>query len=72
MLKSDKSRQAGAALGDNGVEIELGVWIDDPDQGQSSLRGAILKDTLAAFRAGGIEIPYPTRDVRVVQGPPIS
>ncbi len=55
-----------AALGDNGVEIELGVWIADPDQGQLGLRGAILKDALRAFRAEGIEIPFPQRDIRVV------
>jgi small-conductance mechanosensitive channel len=30
------------------------------------LRGAILKDVLAAFRTEGIEIPFPKRDVRVV------
>ncbi|MGE0355471.1 MAG: mechanosensitive ion channel family protein [Burkholderiales bacterium] len=55
-----------AALGDNGVEIELGVWIADPDQGQLGLRGAILKDALRAFRAEGIEIPFPQRDIRMV------
>jgi small-conductance mechanosensitive channel len=55
-----------AALGDNGIEMELGVWIADPDQGQLGLRGAILKDVLEAFRAEGIEIPFPQRDVRLV------
>ncbi len=58
-----------AALGDNGVEIELGVWIADPEKGQLGLRGAILKDALAAFRAEGIEIPFPQRDVRIVSAP---
>ena len=38
-------------------------WIADPDQGQAALRGAILKDVLEAFRAEGIEIPFPQRDV---------
>jgi small-conductance mechanosensitive channel len=57
-----------AALGDNGIEIELGVWIGDPDQGQMSLKGEILKDVLQALRAEGIEIPFPQRDVRLVGG----
>jgi len=57
-----------AALGDNGIELELAAWIADPDQGQMLLRGAILKDVLEAFRAEGIEIPFPQRDVRVVSG----
>lgn len=55
-----------SALGDNGIDVELGAWIADPDQGQATLRGAILKDILEAFRAGGIEIPFPHRDVRFV------
>jgi small-conductance mechanosensitive channel len=55
-----------ANLGDNGIEVELGAWIADPDQGQAALRGAILKDVLEAFRSEGIEIPFPQRDVRVV------
>jgi len=57
------------ALGDSGIEVELGAWISDPDQGQSALRGAILLDALEAFRAEGIEIPFPQRDVRIVQAP---
>jgi small-conductance mechanosensitive channel len=54
-----------AALGDNGVDVELVAWIADPDQGQAALRGEILKEILAAFRAEGIEIPFPQREVRV-------
>lgn len=55
------------ALGDNGIEIEASAWIPDPDQGQAALRGAILKEVLEAFRAEGIEIPFPQRDVRIVR-----
>jgi small-conductance mechanosensitive channel len=55
-----------AALGDNGIDIELSAWIADPDQGQAVLRGEILKRALASFRAEGIEIPFPQRDVRLI------
>jgi small-conductance mechanosensitive channel len=61
-----------AALGDNGIDIELAVWIADPDQGQMQLRGEILKDVLEAFRAEGIEIPFPKRDVRVLGAQPLA
>ena len=58
------------ALGDNGIEVELGLWIADPDQGQAALRGAILKEALETFRAQGIEIPFPQREVRLAGTPP--
>jgi len=54
------------ALGDNGIEMEAGFWIADPDQGQMSLRGDILRAVLEKFRGAGIEIPFPQRDIRVV------
>ncbi len=57
-------------LGDNGIDVELGAWIADPDQGQGALRGAILKEALEAFRAEGIEIPFPQREVRWTGVPP--
>ena len=58
-----------AALGDNGIDVECGFWIADPDQGQSALRGAVLRGALEAFRAEGIEIPFPKRDVTVLSPP---
>ncbi len=60
-----------ASLGDNGVDVELAAWIADPDQGQAALRGAMLKEILDTFRAEGIEIPFPQRDVRLY-GPAAS
>ena len=50
---------------------ELAAWIADPDQGQAALRGAMLKEILDTFRAEGIEIPFPQRDVRLY-GPAAS
>jgi len=60
------------ALGDNGIEVEMGAWISDPDQGQMALRGAILKEVLEAFRTEGIEIPFPQRDIRLIGSPPLA
>ena len=61
---------ASAALvkgfGDNGVDLSLIVWISDPAVGEGKLRSDLLLDILASFRAHGIDIPYPRRDVRVL------
>ena len=53
-------------IGDNGVELELTVWIRDAEEGQGSLRSGIYLDVLHAFRQEGVEIPYPQREVRVM------
>ena len=52
-------------LGDNGIELDLVVWIGDADQGQPSLRSELLIAILDTFRAHEIEIPFPQREVRV-------
>ena len=51
-------------FGENGIDLELGVWIKDPENGQLSLRSALNKAILRSFRANGIRIPFPQRDVR--------
>jgi small-conductance mechanosensitive channel len=53
-------------LGDNGVELELTVWIKDPAVGEADLKSALFKDILRGFKAAGIEIPYPHREIRMI------
>ena len=54
------------SLGENGIDLELTTWIRDPEQGQVSLGSGILLETWRSFREHGIEVPFPRRDVRVV------
>jgi small-conductance mechanosensitive channel len=56
-------------LGDNGIQLELTVWIDDPEKGEADLRSELLKDILRTFRAKGIEVAAPRRDVRRIATP---
>ena len=53
-------------LGDNGIELELTTWIRDAEEGQGSLRSGIFLEVLRAFRAAGIEIPTPQREIRLL------
>jgi small-conductance mechanosensitive channel len=51
-------------FGDNGINLELRVWIDDPDnrgKARTDLNLLIWKD----FRKAGISIPFPQRDVYI-------
>jgi small-conductance mechanosensitive channel len=57
-------------LADNGVELELGVWLADQEQGTQDVRSAINLAILNEFRARGIEIPFPQREVRLLQQAP--
>ena len=54
---------------DNGVELELAAWVEDPEQGKSKLRSEIFLSIWQEFKAHGIEIPYPQREVRVLAVP---
>ncbi len=55
-----------ARLGESGIDLELGLWIADPENGQLALRSAINRTVLRAFRERGIRIPFPQREVRIV------
>jgi small-conductance mechanosensitive channel len=50
------------ALGERGIELELIAWIGDPNL-DNTLRSELYRDLLRTFRAEGIGIPYPRRDV---------
>lgn len=53
-------------FGDSGIELELGVWLGDPENGQLALRSELNLAIWKAFQTANIEIPFPQRDVRLV------
>jgi small-conductance mechanosensitive channel len=55
-------------LADNGIDLEIGFWIEDPERGSQNVRSDVSVAILAACKAGGIEIPYPRREVRLLSG----
>jgi small-conductance mechanosensitive channel len=52
-------------FGDNGIDLQLSVWIDDPEQGINDVRSAINLAIWRAFKARGITIPFPQRDLHL-------
>lgn len=54
---------------DNGIDLELGVWIADAEQGQLGLRSDIYLEIWREFQKQGIESPYPQHDIRIVSQP---
>lgn len=54
------------AFGADGIDLEVGFWIRDPEEGTLAVRSEIARMVLRRFAAEGIEIPFPQRDVRIV------
>jgi len=54
------------AFADSGINLELGFWVGDPEEGVQQLRSDINLAIWRTFQAGGIEIPYPQREVRLL------
>jgi len=51
---------------ESGVDLELGVWIGDPEHGVLGIRSELYLEIWRAFQEAGIEIPYPQREVRIL------
>jgi small-conductance mechanosensitive channel len=58
------------AFADNGIELELAVWVEDPEQGKTNLRSDIYYGIWREFKAHGIVIPFPQREVRLLGDAP--
>jgi small-conductance mechanosensitive channel len=50
----------------DGLELTLGYWIADPENGINNVRSDINLAIWRAFQASGIGVPFPQRVVRVV------
>ena len=50
----------------DGLELTLGYWIADPENGINNVRSEINLAIWKAFQAEGISVPFPQRVVRVV------
>ncbi len=55
-------------FGDFSLDFVLRFWISDPTKGISRVRSDVMFALWDAFKREGIEIPYPVRDVRIVDG----
>ena len=51
---------------DSSINLELGFWISDPEEGRGNITSDINIAIWRAFRANGISIPFPQRDVRII------
>ncbi len=66
VLKSPSPTAKLRAFGDYGLEFEVRIWIDDPQNGLSELENDILMNVLKKFKEHNIEIPFPATDIRIL------
>ncbi len=72
VLRDPGPSVAMTAFGADGLEFTVGYWLADPENGQNNLKSEINHAILKAFRANGIEIPFPQRVVHVAKtSPPV-
>ncbi len=53
-------------FGDSSIQLELGFWIADPEAGKGGVTSDVNLAVWRAFRDNGIEIPFPQREVRML------
>jgi small-conductance mechanosensitive channel len=58
-------------FGDASLDFILRFWIADPQNGVTNIRGAVLLACWDAFRAAGIDIPFPHRQLIVEKPIPV-
>lgn len=58
-------------FGDNSVDIELRVWIQDAEKGLSNFKSEVYLRIWDLFHENGIEFPYPQRELHVRQPVPV-
>jgi small-conductance mechanosensitive channel len=57
-------------FGADGIDLEVGFWIRDPEEGTLAVRSAIARQLLQRFKDEKIEIPFPQRDIHISGIPP--
>jgi small-conductance mechanosensitive channel len=55
---------------DSGIDLELYVWVADPEAGTGNLRSDLYRAIWKGFNANDIAIPFPQREVRILRSRP--
>ncbi|MAF01669.1 MULTISPECIES: mechanosensitive ion channel domain-containing protein [unclassified Herbaspirillum] len=53
-------------IGADGLELELGFWITDPENGRLNVLSDVNRAIWAAFKQHGIQVAHPKRDIRIM------
>lgn len=59
------------AFADNGIHLQLRVWIADLENGRGAVKSDINRAIWHSFKQHGISFPYPQRDLHLKSGWPL-
>jgi small-conductance mechanosensitive channel len=59
-------------FGDSAINLELRVWINDPQNGIGKVKSDLHWGVWKAFKEHGIELPYPQREVHFKTSPGVE
>jgi small-conductance mechanosensitive channel len=51
---------------DSSIHLELGFWIDDPEEGKGNIVSDVNFALWRSFKENGVSIPFPQREVRLL------
>jgi small-conductance mechanosensitive channel len=68
VLKDPPPTGALTSFGESGVDLELWIWVNDPERGVTNVRSELNRAIWQAFKRAGITIPYPQRDLHIKSG----
>lgn len=54
---------------ESGIELQLRIWISDPENGTGSIKSDVNLAIWRAFKANNITIPFPQRDLHIKSMP---
>jgi small-conductance mechanosensitive channel len=55
-------------FGESSIDLELRVWINDPEKGVANIGSQIRLAIWQSFTDNGVSFPFPQRDVHIVSG----
>lgn len=66
VLKDPQPQVFVTAFADSGINLEMTVWISDPEAGVMALRSQLNLTIWREFKQNNIEIPYPRQDIHIL------
>ena len=69
VLNDPPPRVLVTMFADSSINLELGFWVADPENGKMNVVSDINLAIWRVFKENGIQIPFPQREVRILNAP---